>query len=131
MFDDIVYCLRRPVLTFTDKHNTFRGVYGNNKDCKLYGNLTKQELVRELATRDLSVSTLGKKEELVKRELGGMQRVPTLLRSTEATTMIDIGLPEYEMALCEPLHDYSNHIKNLLEEIPMLSKGDLAAPDNS
>ena len=32
--------------------------------------------------------------------------------------MTAIGLPEYEMALCKPLHDYSNHIKNLLEEIP-------------
>lgn len=32
--------------------------------------------------------------------------------------MTAICLPEYEMALCEPLHDYSNHVKNLLEEIP-------------
>ena len=74
--------------------------------------------MRELAKWDLS--TLGKKEELVKRlqrELGGIQRVPTLF-NIEAATMAAIGLPVYEMALCEPLHDYSNHIKNLLEEIP-------------
>ena len=35
MFDDMAYCLRRPVLTFTDKRDIFfRVVYGNNKDCK-------------------------------------------------------------------------------------------------
>lgn len=45
-------------------------------------------------------------------------RVPTLLFNTEATTMAAIGQPVYEMALCKPLHDYLNHIKNLLEEIP-------------
>ena len=122
MFDNMAYCLRRPILTFIDKHNIFfRGVFGNNKDCKPYGNLTKHELhvVRQLAKRNLN--TLGKKEELIKRlqrELGGLQRVLTLLFSTEATSMTAIGLPEYEMALCEPLHNYSNHIKNLLEEIP-------------
>ena len=74
MFDDMAYCLQRPILTFTDKHIFFHGVFGNNKDCKPYGNLTKQELVRELAKRNLN--TLGKKEELIKllqRELGGLQ----------------------------------------------------------
>lgn len=118
MFDDMAYCLRRPVLTFTDKHDIFRGVYGNNEDCKAYGNLTKKELVTELAKRNLS--TLGK-DKLVKRlqrELGGIQGVPTLLFNTEATLMTTIGLPEYEMALCEPLNDYSNHINYLLKEIP-------------
>ena len=86
MFDDMAYCLRRPVLTFTDKHHIFfHSVYGNNNDCNPYGNMTKQELVRELAKRDLSA--LGKRAELVKRfqrELGGIQRVPTPLFSTEA-----------------------------------------------
>ena len=32
--------------------------------------------------------------------------------------MEDLGLSQYEITLCEPLHDYSNHVKNLLQEIP-------------
>ena len=74
MFDDMAYCLRRPILTFTDKHDVcFRDLYGNNKDCKPYGNLPKQKLIRELAKRNLNTEV---KKELVKRlqrELGGLQ----------------------------------------------------------
>ena len=32
--------------------------------------------------------------------------------------MEDLGLGKYEITLCEPLHDYSNHVKNILKEIP-------------
>ena len=29
-----------------------------------------------------------------------------------------MGLDNYEILACEPLHDIENHIKNLFEEIP-------------
>ena len=32
--------------------------------------------------------------------------------------MESLGLDQYEITLCEPLHDYSNHVKNLITEIP-------------
>ena len=90
-----------------------------NSACRPFASLTKAELAHELAVSNLN--SLGDKDELTKRlqhELGGVQRVPTLLFGTECKTMEDLGLGQYEITLCEPLHDYSNHVKNILKEIP-------------
>ena len=50
--------------------------------------------------------------------------MPTILfNATSNKTMENLGLGQYEITLCEPLHDYSNHVKNLITEIPaQLSK---------
>ena len=64
--------------------------YGGNYPCGNCGiHASMFDDMAYLAKRDLN--SLGKKEELFKRlqrELGGIQRVPTLLSSTEATTRI-------------------------------------------
>ena len=31
---------------------------------------------------------------------------------------LTVGLTDYEMLLCEPLHDVSKHIENIFEELP-------------
>ena len=78
-----------------------------------------EQLSHELALRN--INSLAKKDELTKRlqqEMGGVQRVPTVLFGTESKTMEDLGFSQYEITLCEPLHNYSNHVKYLLQEIP-------------
>ncbi len=84
MFDDCAFILRRPLLSLSDRLTLFyKGKYGSNTKCRPFDTLTKEELVNELATRKLDGT--GNKKELTMRlqkDLGGIQRVPTLLFNT-------------------------------------------------
>ena len=62
--------------------------------------------------------------------LTGVIRPPALL--TTKLTLLDIGCPKYEIAMCEPLHDFKNVIERLLTELPLhitdaTLKADIAA----
>lgn len=120
MFDDFAFILRRPLRSLSDMISlVYKGAYGNNTKCRAFSTLSKAELAHELVVRKLN--TTGTKDQLSKRlqkELGGVQRVPTLLFNASITKLGDLGLTQYEITLCEPLHDYSNQVKNLLAEIP-------------
>ena len=48
----------------------------------------------------------------------GIQRVPSLFFNCPDWDLDFMGLDNYEILACEPLHDIENHIKNLFEEIP-------------
>ena len=48
----------------------------------------------------------------------GIQRPPAVLFNNHALTLKDINLENYEILKNEPLHDVSNQIKNLYEEMP-------------
>ena len=48
----------------------------------------------------------------------GIQRLPAVLFNNHALTLKDINLENYEILKNEPLHDVSNQIKNLSEEMP-------------
>ncbi len=120
MFDDCAHILRRPLRSMNDRLSILHsGVTGSNSKCKIFSTLSKQELISELTKRKLD--TAGNKKELSDRlhkEVGGIQRVPTLMFNTNLTSFDALGLSQYELTLSEPLHDYSNHIKNILTEIP-------------
>ena len=126
MFDDLAFTLRQPLRSLNDRIDLlFKGRYGSYSTCRSFATLTTEQLAHELAVRD--TNSLGNKEELTKKlkfELGGVQRVPTILfNATSNRTMEDLGLGQYEITLCELLHDYSNHVKILITEIPaQLSK---------
>ena len=51
-------------------------------------------------------------------EMHGIQSVSSLLFNCSEGDLILMGLENYEILACEPLHDIENHIKNLFEEIP-------------
>ena len=48
----------------------------------------------------------------------GIQRMPALLFPKSFAKLEDINLERYEILINEPLHDISNHIKNIQQEIP-------------
>ena len=120
MFDDCAFILRRPLRSLQDRLSLiYEGVYASNTKCRPFATLSKDELSQELAKRNID-HTGSKKElsERLQKELGGVQRVPTLLFNTSTKCLTELGLDQYEITLAEPLHDYSNHVKNLLTEIP-------------
>ena len=54
----------------------------------------------------------------LKTEMHGIQRVPSLFFNCPDGDLNFMGLDNYEILACEPLHDIGNHIKILFEEIP-------------
>ena len=48
----------------------------------------------------------------------GIQRLPAVLFNNHALALKDINLENYEILKNEPLHDVSNKIKYLYEEMP-------------
>ena len=54
----------------------------------------------------------------LKTEMHGIQRVLSLLINCPEGDLSLMGLENYEILACEPLHDIENHIKNVFEEIP-------------
>lgn len=51
-------------------------------------------------------------------ELKGVQRVPALLFLSPTEQLANLNIDSYEVLPCEPMHDISNHIANILEEVP-------------
>jgi len=84
-------------------------------------NLNKEELYSELRSReiypDTDVSKSNLKKELASH-LQGVQGVPALLYSSSTSSFQDHSIDSYEALACEPMHDISNHIGNILEELP-------------
>ena len=113
MFDDFAFSLRQSLQSLSDRVDfLLKGKYGNYSTCRPFAALTSKQLSHELALRN--INSLGKKDELTKRlqqEMGGVQRVPTVLFGTKSKTMEDLGHSQYEITLCEPLHDYLNMSK--------------------
>ena len=83
--------------------------------------LKKGELLEELRGRGLLEGVKSEKkidlENEIATELCGVQRVPALLYCNPAATLESLCLGSYEALPCEPMHDISNHINNLLEEL--------------
>lgn len=80
--------------------------------CPPFAALTSAQLAHWLAVRDHKLTELTKR---LQQELGGVQRVPTLLYGAESETMENLGLNQYKITVSKPLHDYSNHNKKLAE----------------
>jgi len=81
--------------------------------------LTKQQLEEELASRRIyEGKTKQELQDLLTREMHGMQRVPALIMNNPKANLKDIGLGDYEILPAEPLHDIGHHIENFLIEYP-------------
>ena len=57
-------------------------------------------------------------ENNLTNELQGVQRVPALLFENPTKDLKDINIEDYEIIVCEPMHDVSKHIDNVLAELP-------------
>ena len=88
---------------------------------KLFDHLKKHEIVEELNSRNVKflVQDSSKDlQDLLDATVHGIQRVPAILFNNFDTSLSDIKLQNYEILFTEPLHDVSNHIKNMYAEIP-------------
>ena len=55
-------------------------------------------------------------KRLIEKNLHGMQRLPGLIYNHTTSNLSDLNLANYEVLCHRPLHDISNHIKNLYHE---------------
>ena len=82
--------------------------------------LKTQEMKKELQTRNWKTTGSTKKTltEDLKKNLKGVQRVPSLLLTNPTEPLENLNLQHYQILDCEPLHDLKGHLSNLLQELP-------------
>lgn len=111
-------------MSLKDRQNlVLRGRIGRRnsvkKKAKPLSRLTKQELIQELASRGIFEGDKKKElEDALTTELHGVQRVPALLFENPTDDLTAVNLENYEILVCEPMHDVSKHIENVLTELP-------------
>ena len=125
---DYTYAAFRGSLSLEDRQRkvlqTKRSTDLSKRKClNLYSTKKRVELMDELDERGL-----GKKyhshdnnkvlEQILKVEMEGIQRVPSLLFNNPEEDIGSSQLQFYEILGCEPLHDVVGHIRNIFEEIP-------------
>ena len=78
------------------------------------------EIIDERQQRKIQSLSLNKQslQTSLDMEMHGIQRMPVLLFPKPFAKLADINLDKYEILINEPLHDISNHIKNIQQEIP-------------
>lgn len=57
-------------------------------------------------------------ENQLKETLHGICRAPALMIQTPTSTASELGLEYYEIMQCEPLHDITNVVANLISDLP-------------
>ena len=120
-----ILSLKQPLLSLLDRVSKVlmsSGAYSRilNGNTKLFSKLSKPEVVEELRQRRIKFtcqSTTKELQGLLDCEMHGIQRLPAVLSNNHALTLKDINLENYEILKNEPLHDVSNQIKNLSEEM--------------
>ena len=84
-----------------------------------YKNLRKDDLIDELEGRGIDTSDMKKAdlEEELEELIHGIIRPPALMIGNSTNTILPI-LQQYEIPPCEPLHDITNVVLNLVTELP-------------
>ena len=124
MTDDLAHVLNCKVQTLEARQSAIisgKIALKNSKKqkSKPLGNLTKQELEQELASRQIfKEGNKAELQNLLNKEMRGKQRVPALLFHNPQQKLSTLGLSEYEILPCEPLHDVGHHIENVFTELP-------------
>ena len=91
-----------------------------SKYLKLYENLKRHEIANELHQHNVKQyhkMTHDQLKKLLEKNLHGMQRLPALMYDHPTFNLSDLNFADYEILCHEPLHDISNHIKNLYDEL--------------
>ena len=78
------------------------------------------EIIDERQQRKIQSLSLNKQslQTSLDMEMHGIQRMLVLLFPKPFAKLEDINLDKYEILINEPLHDISNHIKNIQQQIP-------------
>lgn len=90
-------------------------------DLHPFQNLKKQDIIKELESRSIMNNQNVSKAELqdeLSLILHGVCRPPALLLPNPLVTAEELNLGQYEILACEPLHDISNVIQNVIKELP-------------
>ena len=85
-----------------------------------FANLKKAELIEELECRNVNTDNMDRntlKDELTEL-MHGVTRPPALLMKNPRISTKNLNLDSYEILHNEPLHDISNVVKNIIEELP-------------
>ena len=97
-YKDLAVSLRRPHLSLSEHlKKVLQGPAGKNRrngGLKPFKDLRVEELKRECTARGLSCDGSKKQElqEILKEEIGGIQRVPAMIFFDQEKTMADLGL---------------------------------------
>ena len=87
---------------------------------KLYDCLDKADVITELHERGITFRSDAPLADLRTKltiNMHGIQRLPSLLYDNPSQSLDELQLQAYEILCNEPLHDVSNHIKNLFTEV--------------
>ena len=82
--------------------------------------LKRNEIIAELESRGIWSDDERKSivQDKLLETLHGIARPPALCCLDPVKTMAELKIDDYEVLSCEPLHDLTNVIKNLIEELP-------------
>ena len=121
---ELDHTFRCEVVSLQDRQEmVLKGIVGRknslNKKPKPFSKLKKEELIQELSSRRVFEGETKKElENSLTSELHGIQRVPALLFENPQEDLKTLNLEHYEILVCEPMHDVSKHIENVLTELP-------------
>ena len=130
---NMYHAFGRPVISISDRIANILATDQSRKKVmervpKLYKNLKKQEIVAELEGRKVNISnhtTAKDLQQILDEEMCGIQHIPTLLFHQNDYNLVQNNLNMYEILYHEPLHDISNHTKNLYKELPQHAQKEL------
>lgn len=85
-----------------------------------FRNLKKKEFEEELEARSVEITdeTKPKLVEHLNDILHGICRPPALMLKSPTKSSKELYIDDYEILGCEPLHDITNIIQHLIEELP-------------
>ena len=122
---NLPHSFKLPTLSLQDRINKIHTSLSSQnrlkkKVVKIYDNLDLADLIDEHQQRNIPTKTITKQylRTSLNMEMHGIQRMPALFFNTPFASPDAINLSRYEILINEPLHDTSNHIKNIQEELP-------------
>ena len=118
------HSFKLPTLSLQDRINKIHTTLSSQNHLKrkvvqIYHNLDLADLIDEHQQRNIPTKTLTKQylRTSLNMKMHGIQRMPALFFNTPIASPNEINLSRYEILINEPLHDISNHIKNIQEEL--------------
>ena len=103
------------------KSTTTSQIKLQKQQLKLYDRLSKTEITDELHQHAVKfISTVTKKDlmDILSYEMHGIQQLPALWYDYPTHSIEELNLSHYEILPSEPLHEVSNYIKNIYQELP-------------
>ena len=123
-YGNLVHCYRHEELDLDDRRNLVVSSESLKRIEKgmlsPFQNLKKEEIMDELDCRQIQFSTSNRMElqEKLTNTLHGVSRPPALMLRNPNMSAAQLNIRSYEILGCEPMHDISNVIQNIITELP-------------